>query len=501
MRSSRRNGGKVERNSLSTSKVLRLRLPRHKTSDAQKICAGMGEIMKKVKLGVVITRRDTFPSPDKAGENYIRIRKRLQEIFSQMPAVTCIEADSLFADGMLVELADVEKAEDYFISKHIDALFVAHANFGQEEVIGMLCHKLQVPVLIWGPRDGSPEEGLPFRDTDTQCGLFASTRVLQRYGLPFTYIENCWLEAPLLVQEIDRFIRAASVVKTFRNLRVLQLSTRPRQFLSVKINEGELLERFGIHVVPVESSEVLSTIDEVLVKDRQELYKLITDWRESVDLSAMETADIEKMAALVLGIRKMALQYDCNTVASECWRMFITKYKISPCFAFGYLSQTGLPVCCENDIHGAISSVLAQAAALYETPSFLADITVRHPYNDNAELLWHCGPFPPVLAKDKAKAAGGKGEYELKDGELTLVRFDADHGKYYLFADEVTTVSGPKTTGNYVWVETENWPAWEKKLMYGPYIHHIAGVYGKYKSVMAEACRYLKLIHDYVDVR
>jgi len=141
---------------------------------------------------------------------------------------------------------------------------------------------------------------------------------------------------------------------------------------------------------------------------------------------------------------------------------------------------------------------VAQAAALYETPSFLADITVRHPQNDNAELLWHCGPFTYELAIDKACVNAGKGQYELKEGKLTLVRFDTDHNDYYLLAEECETTSGPATDGNYVWIQTQDWGKCEDKLMYGPYIHHIAGVYGSYKEVFHEACKYMGVIHDSV---
>jgi hypothetical protein len=29
----------------------------------------------------------------------------------------------------------------------------------------------------------------------------------------------------------------------------------------------------------------------------------------------------------------------------------------------------------------------------------VADFTIRHPENDQAELLWHCGSFPVGIAK------------------------------------------------------------------------------------------------------
>ena len=58
-------------------------------------------------------------------------------------------------------------------------------------------------------------------------------------------------------------------------------------------------------------------------------------------------------------------------------------------------------------------------------------------------------------------------------------------------ADECRAIDGPATDGNYVWVETSDWAAWEKKLIYGPYIHHIVGAYGKYRDILRETCKYL----------
>ena len=60
---------------------------------------------------------------------------------------------------------------------------------------------------------------------------------------------------------------------------------------------------------------------------------------------------------------------------------------IMPCAANALCNDEGFPIACETDIHGTITSVLVEAAAMGETRSFFADWTVRHPYNDNAELL------------------------------------------------------------------------------------------------------------------
>ncbi|NCC48019.1 MAG: sugar isomerase [Clostridia bacterium] len=454
---------------------------------------------RKITVGIAPTRRDFFPSPVNARANKGPIMARLRELLEQMGDVEIVDIDSINEEGLLVETSDVPAVVRLFRERGVDALILPHTNFGQEEPIGKLAKALGVPTLLWGPRDERPPADAPNRQADIQCGLFASSRALQRYGVPFTYIENCHLDAPVLAEELDRFIRAASVVKAFRSLRVLQLSTRPRQFLSVKVNESELMEKFGIEVIPVESAEIIRQVKQVLENDPARIDQLLEEWRQTFRFEQMKDEAIRNMAALELAIVDLATKYECGVVSGECWQLFQANFGIRPCFVWGDLGDRGLPTACENDIHGAISQALMLAATRGRTMPFLADLTIRHPDNDNAELLWHCGPFPSSLAKEGADKAiiGCHGAWEIKGGDITLCRFDAANGQYMLFADECRGTDGPPTDGNYVWVETDDWVRWEKKLIYGPYIHHIIGAHGHYRGVFEEACRYMDVTHDH----
>ena len=40
-------------------------------------------------------------------------------------------------------------------------------------------------------------------------------------------------------------------------------------------------------------------------------------------------------------------------------------------------------------------------------------------------------------------------------------------------------------------MEVDNWPHWERTLMEGPFIHHMAMVYGQYGDALQEACKYV----------
>ena len=117
---------------------------------------------------------------------------------------------------------------------------------------------------------------------------------------------------------------------------------------------------------------------------------------------------------------------------------------------------------------------------------------MRSADDDNTELIWHCGNAPQstMCLTSEARFDNGREGFSLKEGAITIVRFDADRGKYYLFADVAESVQGPYTTGTYLWAKTDCWPSWERKFIEGPYIHHISVSWGNYKSVLREACKY-----------
>jgi len=445
----------------------------------------------KIVLGYAPTRRDFFPDPT---ENKLRINARIKEIVSKIDNVELVGIDWLNDEGLIVETEDVEKVEKHFRNAGVDALFMPHVNFGQELVVAQLGKAVNKPFLLWGPRDPEPPANFGQRLTDVQCGLFASGKALLRYGIPFTYIENCWLDSPLLENGLNDFINIATVVKKFKNLRLGQVVVRPRPFLSVIYNESELLERFGIEVIPIDTVEIISKAKDIIQNRKGDLSQMVQSITNKADCSAMDSDSMNGMAGFELAMLELAQHYNIDSMACECWTVLRNNLGIRGCFAFGDLTERGLPVACETDVLGSVSSLILTAAARNKTPNFLADITIRHPKNENAELLWHCGPFPRVLANERCEPAivDCHGQWEMKHGDVTVARFDGCRGKYSLFAGEAKGIDGPSTNGNYLWIEVDDWSKWEKKLVKGPYVHHIAGIHGKYLHILDEALNYFE---------
>ncbi|MFW5760822.1 MAG: L-fucose/L-arabinose isomerase family protein [Cyclobacteriaceae bacterium] len=454
--------------------------------------------MKKLKLGYMPTRRAFFSK-----EEALKYKSVILEEINKLMAdkVEIFDLEWLNDEGLLYDDQDSDKVAKYFIQQEVDALFAPHCNFGTENAVAQVAKKVAKPFLLWGPRDDAP---LPSgkRLRDTQCGLFATSKVLQRYKVPFTYIINSKVTDPVFQKGFTNFIRAANVVKSFKNMRIGQIASRPQSFYTLIVNENELLEKFGIEVIPINLSTIVRQVKEALKIKKEELVATVEDIENRADFSNLNDDATEKIAALKYVMQQNIERFNLDAVAFQCWEELQFQLGICSCFVHASITEEGTPFACEADIHGAISSLMLQSAGLFEESTFFADLTIRHPEDDNAELLWHCGVFPPSLSKSKEGTkigdhfilpshATGTCNWQIKDGDITVIRFDGANGKYSLFCGEAKTTEGPYTLGTYVYIKVNDWPKWEEKIIYGPYIHHTSCIYGKYAPVLYEACRYL----------
>lgn len=453
--------------------------------------------MDHIKLGYAPTRRSIFSAPDA-----IKYRGLTAQRLTEL-GVDFVDITDINEEGLLYNDADMLKIAEKFKAEKIDGLFLPHCNFGTEYECARLAKELGVPVLLWGPLDERPEpDGTRLRDT--QCGLFATGKVLRRFGVPFTYMTNCRLEDPVFERGLRDFMAVCNVVKTFCHIRILQISTRPFDFWSTMCNEGELLEKFNIQLAPIPMGELVDEVRKNLgnVAETQEV---MTYCRANMNI-AIKDDELEKVAAMKVAMKHLAEKYGCNAIAIQCWNQLQTELGIMPCAANALLNEEGIPTVCETDIHGAITALLVEAAGMGQVRSFFADWTIRHPDCPNGELLQHCGPWPISVAGEKPTVTyplafdyPGSITAEAKHGDVSLVRFDGDLGQYSLLLGHAKGIDGPKGMGTYLWVEVDNIKRLEAKLVEGPYIHHCVGIHKDVVPVLYEACKYIGVKPDLYD--
>ena len=458
--------------------------------------------MDRIVLGYAPTRRSIFSAPDARKYRAI-IADKLREL-----GVEFVDIDDINEEGLLYDEGGRLKVLKKFQDAGVDGLFLPHCNFGTEFICARLAKDLGKPVLLWGPLDERPEaDGTRLRDT--QCGLFATGKVLRRFQVPFTYMTNCRVDDPVFERGLRDFIAVCNVVKTFRSARILQIGPRPYEFYSTMCNEGELLERFGIECVPVPLPELTRGVKAALAEDKgdgtSDVEKQLA-WISKHFEKNCTNEQVRTVAAMAVAIRRMLRKYHCTAGCIQCWNELQHELGIMPCAANSILNEEGTPITCETDVHGAITSLMIEAADMGRKRSFFADWTIRHPDDPNGELLQHCGPWPcsvaqrkPVITTPLAFDHNGALTAEAKHGTVTLARFDGDNGQYSMLLGTAEGIDGPKGMGTYLWVRVQNIKRLEAKIVEGPYIHHCAGIHDDVVPVLYEACKYLGITPDLYD--
>ena len=173
--------------------------------------------------------------------------------------VRYVDLEGVLPDGMVRDQKHVEPVVRFFQQQRIDALFLPHCNFGTEGAAAMIAKECGVPTLLWAPRDEAPlPDGSRLRDS--LCGTLATSGVLHTLRVRFSYINNCRVEDDEFRRGVDRFVRAARVVKRLRSMKIGQVGQRIDFFWSTITNEADLLQRFGIQVVPIDLADMCRTI-------------------------------------------------------------------------------------------------------------------------------------------------------------------------------------------------------------------------------------------------
>ena len=192
-----------------------------------------------------------------SNEDAIRQKQLVQRKLTEWD-IDYTDLEGVLDDGLVKDQRHMDAAVAHFKRAGVNALFMPHCNFGTEGAVGMIAKRLGVPVLLWGPRDEAPlPDGTRLRDT--LCGLFASSKVLRKLGVPFSYIENCRIDDPALREGVDTFLRAVNVADALRSgVRIGLIGQRIDFFWSTIVNESELLQTFNVEVQPFDMVEFIA---------------------------------------------------------------------------------------------------------------------------------------------------------------------------------------------------------------------------------------------------
>ena len=143
----------------------------------------------KVKIGLVPMRRNTTDRPKgtfltwhSAEERGKKFVKYIEDKYTT-EKVTFVNSKGLGHNDLIFDDTSAAEIIQRFKDNDVDAVFIINCNFGNEEAAADIAKAIGKPVLIWAPLDDEYYvDGM--RPTDSQCGLFAVSRQMQRYHIP-----------------------------------------------------------------------------------------------------------------------------------------------------------------------------------------------------------------------------------------------------------------------------------------------------------------------------
>lgn len=455
----------------------------------------------KVKIGLVPMRRDTNNRPkgtfltwysaEERGERFVRY---IEENFSS-GKVSFVDSKGLGTKDLIHDAASADAMIERMKKEKVDAVFIVNCNFGNEEAAADIAKAMGKPVLLWAPLDDEYYiDGM--RPTDSQCGLFGVSRQMQRFHIPFSHLPCCSVESEEFREGFLSFVRVACMVKNFTGLRIGQVGLRPAPFYSVIWNEGELMEKFGLKIIPINFALIEQRMKAVLEEKPEEMKRIAEHLENDYVLDDLTPQYIDRMAAFVVMYKRLFDEFNLDAISAECWTATPVMFDgLAPCTVYSILNDMGYLVSCESDMHCLLTMVLLKSATQGDGKPLFGEFTVRHPEDKNAELLWHCGPFP---LSEKAESGVGstarlvnqRSWFRAKDGVYTVARIDQESGRYKILPLVAPTTDGPLTHGTYLWVKFDDLKKVEDRIIDGPYIHHFVEIRGDYSREIKEFVKY-----------
>jgi L-fucose isomerase-like protein len=402
---------------------------------------------------------------------------------------------------------------EYFARQHVDALILCPLDFGDERSAAKIAEKLDVPVLLYATKEPPALEGPAMaRVSDSYCGNLSMASALYRRKIPFHYAGIFFPDEPEFLDEVDKFVRAASVVKGLRGARLGQVGVRPNSFETVGYDEVALIQKFGQNVIYANLSDITEQAD-ALKDDDPRVKNVIANVRASVDEITVSDHYLTQAARLEVALREFATANKLSALAVQCWSSIQRLMGISVCAVYGRLTDSDIPTACETDVLGAVAMVATYHAAMGAYPPHFIDWTIQHRDNPNWLLAWHCGNAPVSLARTKEEVSlrsrkdmagalpapeedpmAGLYQFRVKPGKVTFCRLaEYDNEWKMLIAAGDAVPSDETLAGTWSWVEVSDHAHLYRTLVEEGFIHHASMIHGDLVEPLILACKFLDI--------
>ena len=451
-----------------------------------------------MKLAVLVANRGFFPSSVIASareEMKMAVEKAGAEVLMLPETATKYGAVESYQDGVIFNKFLKEHAGEF------DGIVLCLPNFGDENGIIAAIKGFDLPILLQAYPDEIGKMDFSSR-RDAFCGKLGLGSVLKQIGVKYTS-GLPFVMHPLsdeFNKEISKFIGICRVVKGMKNLRVGVFGARTTAFKSVRYDEIAMAKH-GIDTESLDFSQLMEYYNEVK-DDNPEINVWKEKLKETGSYDKAPSYALTNLAKLAITFDRIIKEFDLSVVAIRCWSELQHLLKITPCAVMGLFNESGLPIVCETDASNAI--LMAALGYASNSPTGCLDINNNYGTDENKCILFHCGPLPKSLMREKGEVqehkmftktqgencSWGVNVTKIKPGDITIAGCRTENGEiqYFSFDAKITEDTVDEGFfGTYGVLEKENLQSKLGILLENGFRHHALITNGHHYEIVKEA--------------
>ena len=316
---------------------------------------------------------------------------------------------------------------------------------------------------IWAVPEGAPtsEGGLPL-NSFTSANHYASIlkNYLTGYQKPLKWFFGRPGQ-PLLDDRLRVTVQALTALINFREKRIGLIGGVASGFDNLIVDERNLYNRLGVHVVPIDFDEMKELTKHVSAEEQAQSSGRI---RASASQLAPGQENALALSGRFLSVyQHLAEERNLEAIAVDCWPRFQEEMHFAVCTVLGQSNSEGLVASCEGDVASAVGMLALRYMTSGDIVTLMDLVTIDP--QDNSLLLWHCGPTSPKLADEKGvrveplwlfdgyggEPIGLHNDLTLRPGLGTVLGFTPDF-EHLLVMDGIIDNNKPSYRGSRGWL-------------------------------------------------
>ena len=346
-------------------------------------------------------------------------------------------------------LLTVDAVADYLKDKNPDLIVLQNITFANAAYASEVLRRFDCPILLWTLRE-PVIDGTRLRSNSlTGAYSAANTIVAFRGAGHFEFVFGS-PEEEAVVRELTATIKAVTVMKEMKNLKLAAIGHTPQGFGFGRALDSEILKNFGVTLEAIETRELINKAkaytDEECAADLEEAKTKV------VGLDAMPENNVKDFARLYKAYKTYIFDNKIGAVSSRCWPDFFVEFGTPVCMVLSLLNALEVPSSCEADVYGALSMFIGKQLSGQST--FFGDPVAMDEVAGTI-TYWHCGMASCDLARcDTGAQVGVHPNRKIgpvmdfgcrASGEATLFRVGRkSDGNFRFFIAEGEILDKPK---------------------------------------------------------